>query len=68
MISAHCKRILDDFEVRTKEICWSFREVRAVVMCFAWREMEEKHIPFREAVRSAWDWVRDKCHAAGAYI
>lgn len=68
MISAHCKRILDDFEARTKEICWDFRQIRAVVMCRSWAILEKEHIPFREAVRRSWEWVKDKCYAAGAYI
>jgi len=68
MISRHCIKKLEDFETNTKNICWDFREIRAVVMCKAWQLMEEKHIPFHIAVSEAWDWAKEKCREAGAYI
>jgi len=70
MVSPHCERILRNFEdlINRKEICWDFREIRAVVMCKAWELMEKEHIPFREAIRRAWDWAKIECAEAGAYI
>jgi len=67
-ISPHCKRVLDNFETRTKDVCVDFREIRAAVMCRAWQLMEAELIPFREAIRKAWVWAKDKCLKAGAYI
>lgn len=70
MISSHCQVLLDDFidVLKRKDICWDFREIRAVVMCRAWEIMEKEHVPFREAVRRAWRWAKDLCRQAGAYI
>ena len=70
MVSPHCERILRNFEdlINRKEICWDFREIRAVVMCLAWDMMETSHIPFREAIRRAWEEVKFKCAEVGAYI
>jgi len=70
MISSHCEMILRDFEdvTKRKDICWDFREIRAVVMCKAWELMDTQHIPFRVAISEAWDWVKEKCREVGAYI
>ena len=70
MVSPHCERILKEFEdlKHRDKICWDFREIRAVVMCLAWKKMEEEHMPFREAIRRAWDEVKIECAEAGAYI
>ena len=67
-VSPHCRRVLEGFEANKKNICYSFREVRAVVLCKAWEYMEEEHIPFRSAIRKAWDWVKDECARIGAFI
>jgi len=69
-LSAHCHAILDDFEDEKKreKICYDFRNIRAVVMCTAWREIENRRISFREAIRAAWAEVKSKCADVGAYI
>ena len=69
-LSAHCQTILKDFEDEKKreKICYDFRNVRAVVMCTAWKEMEDRHISFREAISAAWAEVKSKCADVGAYI
>ena len=69
-LSVHCQTILEDFEDETKreKICYDFRNIRAVVMCTAWREMEARHISFREAISAAWAEVKSKCADVGAYI
>ena len=41
--------------------CWDFRGIRSWVLCRAWQSMEEKRIPFREAIRSAWDEAKRIC-------
>jgi len=70
LISPHCARILEDFEnpARRKDICTDFRQIRAVVMCEAWRIMESEHVSFKESISRAWAWARTKCSEAGAYI
>lgn len=69
-LSAHCKSTLDDFEDKTKrkDICYDFRNIRAVVMCAAWDKIESEHISFREAISAAWKEAKDKCRDVGAYI
>jgi len=70
MISPHCEEVLTNFlnKEKRKNICWSFRDIRAVALCEAWRRIEEKHIPFRVAISEAWDWVKERCKEVGAYI
>ena len=69
-LSAHCHAILEDFadEKKREKICYDFRNIRAVVMCTAWREIENRHISFREAISAAWAEVKRKCADVGAYI
>jgi len=70
MISPHCEIMLESFKepVKRRNICWSFRDIRAVVMCKAWQIMETEHVPFREAIRRAWDTAKKECAEVGAYI
>ena len=70
MISPHCEEVLTNFlnKEKRKNICWDFRAIRAVVLCRSWELMEKEHIPFRSAVKRAWDWAKDKCAEVGAYI
>ena len=58
-ISPHCEAVLRKLE--SGEIpCWSFRDTRAAVMCWAWNEMEKRRLP-RLPVSEGWDVVRQKC-------
>jgi len=65
-LSEHCRRVLD--EALTKERCHDFREQRRWVMCRAWDLMETEHIPFHDAIKRAWDELKERCAKIGAYI
>jgi hypothetical protein len=66
-ISAHCVAILR--EPYSQDICYDFRKVRARVMCTAWQKMEERHIPFKQAINEAWAEIKGACaEQAHAYI
>ena len=67
-ISPHCKRVLDNFETRTKDVCVDFREIRAVALCLCWKIFEEEKVPFRVALKKAWQIIKDRCFKAGAYL
>ena len=41
--------------------CDDFRRVRSYVMCAAWRAVDEKKIPFRQAIKEGWSAVRKVC-------
>jgi len=41
--------------------CMNIRKVRAFAMCSAWRKMDEKRIPFRQAIREGWQDVKKVC-------
>ena len=61
-VSPHCKQILNNFDINPQQICVDFRDIRAVVMCRAWYLMETYHIPFKDAVKQAWSWAKEKCY------
>jgi hypothetical protein len=45
----------------TKEVCESFRGVRSVVMKRAHELMAEERLPFRDAIKRAWEEVKTTC-------
>jgi len=45
----------------TKEICSDFRKTRSYVMCRAWDLVSKEKIPFRDAIRAAWEEVTRAC-------
>lgn len=66
-VSAHCMAVLG--EPYSQELCYDFRRVRARVMCLAWVKMDERRIPFKQAINEAWVEVKSTCREkAGAYI
>lgn len=69
-LSARCKTMLSLFENKNEreDICHDFRNIRAVVMCIAWKKMESEQIPFKDAMNAAWAEVKDKCGEVEAYI
>lgn len=64
--SLRCKILLE--KGLDKETCYDFRKVRAYVMCKAWYLMEKERIPFREAIRRAWDETKVACAEKSAII
>jgi hypothetical protein len=56
MTSERCNVVL-----RTPPECTDFRKVRSYVMCKAHKDMEEKRITFREAIKQGWQEVRKVC-------
>ena len=65
-ISPHAKYVLE--QPMTKDVCYDFREVRSRVMYKAWQIMEEERVPFREAIKRAWDWAKGECAEVGAIV
>lgn len=65
-ISPQCDTIIK--APMTRELAYDFRGIRARVMCYAWKFMEEKRIPFRDAIRQAWAKVKEEAAAIGAYV
>jgi hypothetical protein len=58
-ISPKCAAVIE--RGPTKEICEDFREQRRLILCLAWKKIEEKKIPFREARREAQAEVTKAC-------
>jgi len=52
----------------TKEVCYDFRAVRSAVMRRAWEIMDTERVPFRDAIKRAWDEVKRQCWKLGAVI
>ncbi len=59
-VSAKCERVLEQLEAG-KIPCWDFRGTRRAAACAAWAGMEERHIPWGEAIKEGWNKVRAKC-------
>lgn len=57
MPSERCNIVL-----RTPPECGDFRRVRSYVMCKAWKDVDEKKIPFKQAIKDGWQTVRSVCH------
>ena len=58
-LSEKCKRILEDELV--KDDCYYPSRRSQHVMCKAWQLMEEKKMPFKDAMKEAWRWFKDEC-------
>lgn len=65
-ISPHCEMVIK--EPMTRELAYDFRGIRGRVMCYAWQIMQEKRVPFRDAIRQAWAKVKEEAAAIGTYI
>ena len=65
-MSEKCRLILD--KGLTKDVCYDFRGIRRWVMCKAWEIMEKEKVPFRTAIRTAWDEAKKLCLEIGAPI
>lgn len=52
----------------TKEICNDFRAIRSAVMRRAWELMDTEKIPFRNAIKRAWNEVKKQCFKLGAVV
>jgi len=65
-LSEKCRAVLETG--LTKDLCYNFRAVRKYVMCSAWAKIEEKKIPFRDAIRESWVDARKKCAEVSAVI
>ena len=61
--SQRCRRVLE--QPITPAVCSNFRQVRRRVLCDAWQRVRDEGIPFREAVRRAWDKALDECRGGG---
>lgn len=55
-VSEKCERVLG-----SPVKCWDFRGIRRYAACAAWSAMEERHIPWAEAIRDGWSKVREVC-------
>ena len=65
-VSYKCKEVLE--RPITKDLCYDFRGIRQWVLCNTWKLMEEKRIPFAQAIRESWRQVKDKCIKVGAVV
>jgi len=65
-VSPRCQIVLE--KGVTKDVCYDFRRIRAYVMCKAWKIMEEEKVPFRSAIKRAWDEAKRECAEAGALV
>jgi len=65
-VSEHCRLILEND--LPPDVCRSFRGIRSWVMCRTWELMEEKKMPFRQAIRTAWAEAKKRCIAKGVPI
>jgi len=65
-VSEKCEIILK--KPLTKDVCYDFRAIRQKVMCRAWQLMEERKLPFRDAVRTAWKEIKEECAKIGAVV
>jgi len=65
-LSETCKLILE--KGLTKDMCYDFRAIRRYVLCNAWKLMEERKIPFRDAIRESWRKAKEECISMSASI
>ena len=66
-VSGKCETILSPGWL-TKDICYSFRDIRTYTMCAAWKILEEQRVPFREAMAQAWRQAKEECRKLGAAV
>ncbi len=62
--SEHCKAVLESLD---EKLCRDFRGQRSWVMCRAW-ELMDSGMTFREAIRTAWAELREKCAKMGIIV
>ncbi len=65
-VSVKCSLVLE--KGVSKDICYDFRKVRSYVMCKAWDILDREKVPFRSAIRRAWEEAKKECAEAGAII
>jgi len=62
--SEHCKAVLSSLD---EKLCRDFRGQRSWVMCRAW-ELIDEGMTFRDAIRTAWEELREKCAKMGVVV
>lgn len=62
-VSEHCERVL-----ASPPSCYSFRDMRAYASCLGWKYMDEKKIPWKEAIRQAWTEAKRVCISDATHL
>jgi hypothetical protein len=65
-LSLKCELVLA--KAPSKGTCFDFREIRRRALCRTWDLFETEEIPFHEAIKHGWEFVKKECADIGAFI